>query len=138
MRDYHVDNLIYQNSKLGLKKVGILDFQDAVIGQSSYDLASILEDVRRPITENLKNNLIDYFLSLTGYNLTQLKKELTFYSVQRNLKILGIFCRLSIRDNKPNYMVYNDNAWKNIKSNLSHPMMIDLKDWLKKILPNEK
>ena len=138
MRDYHVDNLIYQNSKLGLKKVGILDFQDAVIGQSSYDLASILEDVRRPITENLKNNLIDYFLSLTGYNLTQLKKELTFYSVQRNLKILGIFCRLSIRDNKPNYMAYNDNAWKNIKSNLSHPMMIDLKDWLKKILPNEK
>ena len=138
LRDYHVDNLIYQNSKLGLKKVGILDFQDAVIGQSSYDLASILEDVRRPITENLKNNLIDYFLSLTGYNLTQLKKELTFYSVQRNLKILGIFCRLSIRDNKPNYMVYNDNAWKNIKSNLSHPMMIDLKDWFKKILPNEK
>ena len=89
LRDYHVDNLIYQNSKLGLKKVGILDFQDAVIGQSSYDLASILEDVRRPITENLKNNLIDYFLHLTDYNPTQLKKELTFYSVQRNLKILG-------------------------------------------------
>ena len=138
LRDYHVDNLIYQNSKLGLKKVGILDFQDAVIGQSSYDLASILEDVRRPITENLKNNLIDYFRNLTCYNLTQLKKELTFYSVQRNLKILGIFCRLSIRDNKPNYMAYNDNAWKNIKSNLSHPMMADLKDWFKKILPNEK
>jgi len=82
--------------------------------------------------------LIDYFLNLTGYDLTQLKKELIFYSVQRNLKILGIFCRLSIRDNKPNYMPYNDNAWKNIKSNLSHPMMADLKNWFKKILPNEK
>ena len=137
-RDYHVDNLIYQNSKLGLKKVGILDFQDAVVGQSSYDLASILADVRRPITEELKDNLIDHFTNLTGYNLTQLKKELTFYSVQRNLKILGIFCRLRIRDNKPNYMAYNENAWINIKSNLSHPMMADLKDWLKKILPNEK
>lgn len=138
LRDYHVDNLILQSSKVGLKQVGILDFQDAVIGQSSYDLISIIEDVRRPITKDLKTSLIDYFVDLTGYDLNNLKNELAFYSVQRNLKILGIFCRLSIRDNKPNYMSYNNNAWIYIESNLNNPIMKDLQNWIKKILPHEK
>ena len=138
LRDYHVDNLILQNSKSGLKKVGILDFQDAVIGSSSYDLISIVEDVRRPISNDLKNKLIKYFIELTGYEVNQLEKELAFYSVQRNLKILGIFSRLNLRDNKPRYMLYNDNAWKYIESNLDNPTMINLKIWLRKILPNEK
>ena len=138
LRDYHVDNLILQNSKSGLKKVGILDFQDAVIGSSSYDLISIVEDVRRPISSDLKNKLIKYFIDLTGYEVNQLEKELAFYSVQRNLKILGIFSRLNLRDNKPRYMLYNDNAWKYIESNLDNPTMINLKIWLRKILPNEK
>ena len=138
LRDYHVDNLILQKSKLGLKKVGILDFQDAVLGSSSYDLISIIEDVRRPISKDLKNILIKYFIDSTGYDPNQLEKELAFYSVQRNLKILGIFSRLNLRDNKSKYMQHNDNAWKYIESNLNNPTMSDLKVWLKKILPNAK
>jgi hypothetical protein len=138
LRDYHVDNLILQKSKLGLKQVGILDFQDAVLGSSSYDLISIIEDVRRPISKDLKNILIKYFIDLTGYDPNQLEKELAFYSVQRNLKILGIFSRLNLRDNKSKYMQHNDNAWKYIESNLNNPTMSDLKVWLKKILPNAK
>ena len=138
LRDYHVDNLILQKSKLGLKQVGILDFQDAVLGSSSYDLISIIEDVRRPISKDLKNILIKYFIDSTGYDPNQLEKELAFYSVQRNLKILGIFSRLNLRDNKFKYMQYNDNAWKYIESNLNNPTMSDLKVWLKKILPNAK
>ena len=138
LRDYHVDNLILQKSKLGLKQVGILDFQDAVLGSSSYDLISIIEDVRRPISKDLKNILIKYFIDSTGYHPNQLEKELAFYSVQRNLKILGIFSRLNLRDNKSKYMQYNDNAWKYIESNLNNPTMSDLKVWLKKILPNAK
>ena len=138
LRDYHVDNLILQKSKLGLKQVGILDFQDAVLGSSSYDLISIIEDVRRPISKDLKNILIKYFIDLTGYDSNQLEKELAFYSVQRNLKILGIFSRLNLRDNKSKYMQYNDIAWKYIESNLNNPTMSDLKVWLKKILPNAK
>jgi aminoglycoside/choline kinase family phosphotransferase len=138
LRDYHVDNLILQKSKLGLKQVGILDFQDAVLGSSSYDLISIIEDVRRPISKDLKNILIKYFIDSTGYDPNQLEKELAFYSVQRNLKILGIFSRLNLRDNKSKYMGYNDNAWKYIESNLNNPTMSDLKVWLKKKLPNAK
>ena len=137
LRDFHVDNLVFQYSKSGLRQVGLLDFQDAVLGQSSYDLISLIEDVRRPISSELKTSLIKYFIDATGYNSEQLDNEMAFYSVQRNLKILGIFCRLSIRDQKSQYMKFNDNAWQFINNNLKNPLMIDIYKWLKLNLPNE-
>ena len=137
LRDFHVDNLVLQHSRSGLRQVGLLDFQDAVLGQSSYDLISLIEDVRRPISSELKTSLIKYFIDATGYNSEQLDNEMAFYSVQRNLKILGIFCRLSIRDQKSQYMKFNDNAWQFINNNLKNPIMIDIYKWLKLNLPNE-
>ena len=137
LRDFHVDNLVLQHSRSGLRQVGLLDFQDAVLGQSSYDLISLIEDVRRPISPELKTSLIKYFIDATGYNSEQLDNEMAFYSVQRNLKILGIFCRLSIRDQKSQYMKFNDNAWQFINNNLKNPLMIDIYKWLKLNLPNE-
>jgi aminoglycoside/choline kinase family phosphotransferase len=137
LRDFHVDNLVFQHSKSGLHQVGLLDFQDAVLGQSSYDLISLIEDVRRPISSELKTSLIKHFIDATGYDSMQLDNEMAFYSVQRNLKILGIFCRLSIRDQKSQYMKFNDNAWQFINNNLKNPIMIDIYKWLKLNLPNE-
>ena len=137
LRDFHVDNLVLQHSKSGLGQVGLLDFQDAVFGQSSYDLISLIEDVRRPISSKLKTSLIKYFIDETGYDPVHLDNEMAFYSVQRNLKILGIFCRLSIRDQKSQYMKFNDNAWQFINFNLKNPIMIDIYKWLKLNLPNE-
>ena len=137
LRDFHVDNLVLQHSKSGLGQVGLLDFQDAVFGQSSYDLISLIEDVRRPISSKLKISLIKYFIDATGYDPVQLDNEMAFFSVQRNLKILGIFCRLSIRDQKSQYMKFNDNAWQFINFNLKNPIMIDIYKWLKLNLPNE-
>ena len=137
LRDFHVDNLVFQHSKSGLCQVGLLDFQDAVLGQSSYDLISLIEDVRRPISSELKLSLIKYFIDATGYDSMQLYNEMALYSVQRNLKILGIFCRLSIRDQKSQYMKFNDNAWQFINNNLKNPIMIDIYKWLKLNLPNE-
>ena len=137
LRDFHVDNLVLQHSKSGLQQVGLLDFQDAVLGQSSYDLISLIEDVRRPISSELKTSLIKYFIDATGYDSMQLDNEMAFYSVQRNLKILGIFCRLNIRDQKSQYMKFNDNAWQFINNNLKNPIMIDIYKWLKLNLPNE-
>ena len=137
LRDFHVDNLVLQHSKSGLCQVGLLDFQDAVLGQSSYDLISLIEDVRRPISSGLKTSLIKYFIDATGYDSMQLDNEMAFYSVQRNLKILGIFCRLSIRDQKSQYMKFNNNAWQFINNNLKNPIMIDIYKWLKLNLPNE-
>ena len=138
LRDYHVDNLILQKSKDTLMQVGILDFQDAARGSSSYDLASIIEDVRRPISHELKNKLVASFIDQTNYNPELLAKEISFYSLQRNLKILGIFCRLNYRDNKTKYMSLNSNAWVYINFHLENLMMAELKDWMHSIIPNEK
>ena len=107
------------------------------MGQSSYDLISLIEDVRRPISSGFKTSLIKYFIDATGYDSIQLDNEMAFYSVQRNLKILGIFCRLSIRDQKSQYMKFNVNAWQFINNNLKNPIMIDIYKWLKLNLPNE-
>lgn len=131
LRDYHVDNLFFLKERKLENQVGVIDFQDALVGSCAYDLISLLEDVRNPITNDLKNQLKNYFIMLTNCNASQLENEISFFSVQRNLKILGIFSRLKYRDNKDNYMKYNDDAWKFIKNHIDKPIFKDLKIWLK-------
>ena len=130
LRDYHVDNLILLKDRKGKKQVGVIDFQDAVIGANSYDLVSLLEDVRRPITEDLKEKLIEEYIYITCYDPKQLLKEMRFFSVQRNLKIIGIFSRLKYRDQKPKYMKLIKNAWNFINLHLEDPNFIELKSWI--------
>ena len=130
LRDYHVDNLILLKDRKGKKQVGVIDFQDAVIGANSYDLVSLLEDVRRPITEDLKEKLIEEYIHITCYDPKQLLKEMRFFSVQRNLKIIGIFSRLKYRDQKPKYMKLIKNAWNFIDLHLEDPSFTELKSWI--------
>tara|TARA_X000000368_G_scaffold352908_1_gene293876 strand:+ start:900 stop:1877 length:978 start_codon:yes stop_codon:yes gene_type:complete len=130
LRDYHVDNLILLKDRKGKKQVGVIDFQDAVIGANSYDLVSLLEDVRRPITEDLKEKLIEEYIHITCYDPKQLLKEMRFFSVQRNLKIIGIFSRLKYRDQKPKYMKLIKNAWNFIDLHLEDPNFTELKSWI--------
>ena len=125
LRDFHVDNLI----KRADKKIGLIDFQDALLGSSSYDLSSIIEDVRRPISRELKDMLIKYFRKLTKEDLEKLKIEIAYFSVQRNMKIIGIFSRLKYRDNKPRYMKYIPNAKNFIRNHLENQELRILKEW---------
>ena len=60
-----------------------------------------------------------------------------FFSIQRNLKILGIFCRLSIRDKKDGYLKYLPNAVKLLRKNLQDPFFINLVNWLKQFKNHE-
>lgn len=130
LRDYHVDNLILLKDRKGINQVGVIDFQDAVIGSSIYDLVSLLEDVRRPITVELKEKLIEEYIHITGYDPKKLLKEMRFFSVQRNLKIIGIFSRLKYRDQKPKYMSLIKNAWNFIHLHLEDPSFTELKSWI--------
>jgi len=125
LRDFHVDNLIRRADK----KIGLIDFQDALLGSSSYDLSSIVEDVRRPISRELKDMLIKYFHKLTKEDLEKLKIEIAYFSIQRNMKIIGIFSRLKYRDNKPRYMKYIPNAKDFIRNHLEKQELRILKDW---------
>ena len=130
LRDYHVDNLILLKDRKGINQVGVIDFQDAVIGSNIYDLVSLLEDVRRPITVQLKEQLIEEYIYITSYDQKKLFKEMRFFSVQRNLKIIGIFSRLKYRDQKPKYMELINNAWNFINLHLEDPSFIELKSWI--------
>ena len=104
LRDYHADNLMVLNNANGFEAVGLLDFQDALIGSCAYDLLSLLEDARRDVDEKNKQKLFDYFISKANYNREDFLVDYEIISLQRNIKILGIFARLSLRDGKNQYI----------------------------------
>jgi aminoglycoside/choline kinase family phosphotransferase len=106
LRDYHADNLMVLNNKHNHEAVGLLDFQDALIGSYAYDLLSLIEDARRDIDDTNRKKIFDYFISKSNYELTEFNNDYEIISLQRNIKILGIFARLCLRDNKKQYLDY--------------------------------
>ena len=115
-RDFHVSNLVF-----GLnKKIGVIDNQDALIGNKAYDLASLIDDVRFKTTITLKNKIYDYYIkSNKRINVNNFKNDFEILSVLRNLKIIGIFTRLALRDNKTKYLKLIPYAWEMINYRMS-------------------
>ena len=109
-RDFHVSNLInFKNN------IALIDSQDALIGNRAYDLASLIDDVRIKTSNKLKNQILNYYLKTLKKN--EIKKfinDFEILSVLRNLKIIGIFTRLAVRDNKKKYTKMIPYAWKMI------------------------
>lgn len=106
LRDYHADNLMVLNSSRGKSAVGLLDFQDGLIGSRAYDLVSLIEDARRDIDQENAKKIFDYFILNSKNNIEEIILDYEILSLQRNIKILGIFARLANRDKKTNYLNY--------------------------------
>ena len=123
-RDFHVSNLMIKN-----KKLCIIDSQDAVFGNVSYDLASLIDDVRLKTSIGFKHNIFkEYIKTNKKINVVNFKNDFEILSVLRNLKIIGIFTRLSIRDNKHNYLKLIPYAWKLIEQRIEqNKKFIELK-----------
>ena len=115
-RDFHVSNLII-NSK---NQIGLIDNQDALIGNRAYDLASLIDDVRYKTSNSLKDKVYNYYLK-TNKNIhaKKFKNDFDILSVLRNLKIIGIFMRLAERDKKKKYLKLIPYAWKMINNRMS-------------------
>ena len=98
-RDFHVSNLMKVK-----KQIGILDSQDAIFGNKAYDLASLIDDVRLKTSFRLKNSIYNYYVYLNKKKINEnyFRNDFEILSVLRNLKIIGIFARLAIRDKKKN------------------------------------
>ena len=110
-RDFHVSNLIYFE-----KKIAVIDSQDALIGNKAYDLASLIDDVRLKTSIKLKDKVLAYYLKkFKKKELQKFKNDFEILSVLRNLKIIGIFMRLAIRDKKKKYIKYIPYAWEMIR-----------------------
>ncbi len=129
-RDFHVSNVMLNN-----KKLGIIDTQDAILGNPAYDLASLVDDVRVTLPNQIKNKTFQYYLkncSIKKKQIFFLKNDFDILSIQRNLKILGIFYRLFKRDNKPQYLKYLPYTWRLIELRMKSKIFKNLKILLKK------
>ena len=121
-RDFHVSNLII-NSK---KQIGLIDNQDALIGNKAYDLASLIDDVRYKTSNSLKDKAYNYYLKTNKkVDVDKFKNDFDILSVLRNLKIIGIFMRLAERDKKKKYLKLIPYAWKMIDNRMSKNKVLD-------------
>ncbi|KJZ19434.1 aminoglycoside phosphotransferase family protein [Loktanella sp. S4079] len=134
LRDYHAENLIWRPDQTGLKRVGLLDYQDAFVAPAGYDLASLLRDVRREIDPALAQEITTYFMAKTKAGKT-FPAQLACLGAQRNLRILGVFARLASALNKPRYVNFIPRVWDNLLSDLRHPELKLLDQAVRDTLP---
>ena len=132
-RDFHVSNLII-NSK---NQIGLIDNQDALIGNKAYDLASLIDDVRYETSNSLKEKVYNYYLMTNKkIDADKFKNDYDILSVLRNLKIIGIFMRLAERDKKRKYLKLIPYAWKMIDNRISkNKNLVNLKFLLETNFP---
>lgn len=144
LRDYHADNLMWLPNLDGLKQIGLLDFQDAVMGHPAYDLVSLLMDARRDVHPTLMAEIGTYYLAQMKRKGTLIDPQdfwraFHILGAQRNLKIIGIFARLWKRDKKPHYPTMIPHVWRLLERNLEHPALADLKAWIdNSVSPSER
>jgi len=136
-RDFHADNLMWLPEREGVKKVGLLDFQDALLGDASYDMVSLLEDARRDVAPELAEKMIERYLQKTGADEKTFRTSYNILGAQRNLKILGIFVRLFVRDGKENYLRFLPRVWAHLERDLQAESLTVLRNWLDKNVPAE-
>ncbi len=135
MRDYHAENLIWRPDQSGLKRVGLLDFQDACFAPLGYDLMSLLRDARRDVDEDIIQGSISQFCSAIDRNVNDLSAHLASVGAQRNLRILGIFARLAEQDGKTQYLSLLPRVWRCLMADLAHPALKDLQETVMRLLP---
>ncbi len=137
-RDFHASNIMVTGKRA---KLSLIDSQDAIVGNPLYDVASLIDDVRIKIPSNLQDKLFEHYILKSKFkskDQTNLKNDFDILSIQRNLKILGIFVRLYKRDNKRNYLKYLPYTWALIERRMRNPIFYKLNLLFKKHLPLKK
>ena len=116
-RDFHVSNLMFKKNK-----ISVIDSQDALYGNIAYDLASLIDDVRLKTSYNLKEMIYQNYLYLNKKKINEIKfkNDFEILSVLRNLKVIGIFTRLAVRDGKRKYLKLIPHAWKLIENRVNN------------------
>ncbi len=140
MRDFHSPNLIWLPDREGVKRVGLIDTQDAVLGHGAYDLASLVQDARVDIPQRLAARTLGHYLARRktgpGFSESDFLNAYAVLGAQRATKILGIFARLSKRDGKHGYLRHMPRVARNLAQNLEHPALAELKNWYVTHLPD--
>jgi hypothetical protein len=140
LRDFHSPNLLWLSRHKRLARLGILDFQDALIGPAAYDLASLLQDARVDVPETTEVALLGRYLRRRSaadpsFDGAEFIKIYVTLAAQRASKILGIFARLDRRDGKPQYLRHMPRIWGYLQRSLAHPALAQLNAWYGEHVP---
>jgi len=140
LRDYHADNLMWLPEGMGLERIGLLDFQDALIGHPAYDLVSLLQDSRRDIAPGLEAAMLArYFAGRRRvgepFNEAAFLRDYRILGAQRSAKVIGIFTRLARRDGKPAYLQHLPRVWRRLMGNLAAGGFSALEGALDRLVP---
>jgi tRNA threonylcarbamoyl adenosine modification protein YjeE len=134
MRDFHSPNLIWLGERTGILRVGLIDFQDAVLGPAAYDLVSLLQDARIDVPESLELTLLSRYIKARRttkerFDAASFAELYAIMSAQRNTRLMGTFARLNRRDGKPHYLKHQPRIWTYLTRSLAHPALAGLREW---------
>ncbi|MGI9422271.1 MAG: phosphotransferase, partial [Hyphomicrobiaceae bacterium] len=140
LRDYHSPNLIWLPQRSGLACVGLIDFQDALVGHPAYDLVSLLQDARMDVPADVETDLRTHYMKAAGASEATIDQDRFVWAyallgAQRNTKILGIFTRLAVRDGKRQYLRHIPRISRYLARNLQHPKLRKIKTWFETEIP---
>ena len=134
LRDYHAENImLLEPGKLGGEQ-GLIDFQDALVGHSAYDLVSLLQDARRDVSEQLEHEMLCRYRAAADPG-EHFEADYARLGAQRNAKIVGIFTRLYKRDGKSRYLAMIPRVWRAMERDLAHPVAAPLAAWFAANIP---
>ena len=134
-RDFHSENLIWLPDRPAPKNVGLLDFQDAMLGHPAYDLVSLLQDARRDVAPEIEAEMTDYFVARSGADAKPFLRDYAIVGAQRALRILGVFARLATDYGKPHYVRLIPRVWNHLEANLQHPALAEIAKCVRADLP---
>lgn len=134
IRDFHSPNLIWLGDREGIARVGIIDFQDAVLGPAAYDVVSLLQDARVDVPEMTELTLFSRYIKArraadAGFDAADFAATYAIMSAQRNTRLLGTFARLNRRDGKPQYLRHQPRIWTYLTRSLAHPTLESVRAW---------
>ena len=130
LRDFHAGNLMWLPARDGLRRPGLLDFQDARLGPAAYDLVSLLQDARRDLGNGLEAAMVARYLRASlGLDESAFRAAYAILGAQRAVRIIGVFHRLARRDGKSAYLAHLPRVWAHLDRNLTHPMLAPVRAW---------
>ena len=136
LRDYHAENIMLIEGRPDSHNLGLLDFQDALVGHPAYDLVSLLQDARRDVSPELEAGMLEHYKALAqpgaGFDAAY-----AVLGAQRNAKIIGIFTRLWQRDGKPRYLSFLPRMWGLLERDLAHPALAPVAEWFARSIAME-
>lgn len=133
LRDFHAENLLWLDDSR--QKIGVLDFQDAVVGWDAWDIAMLTQDARREVSPEASEAVISRYLEMTGKARESFKERLAVIGALNALRIAGVFSRLQHRDGKPRYGDFQARQLQILAKNLEHPSLAGMRAFVAEATP---